>query len=118
MKLKILLFTLGKIFQVASMFNKKFRHYIRKSGVRILIKTADGSCGRLFIFDKGKFSSLPGNHDDFDAALIWQDSSTGFSVMTSKKPDAFFNAAADGKLSVEGMSFYAQWFEDGTKLLL
>lgn len=117
MKLKLLLFTLGKIFIVASMFNKKFKHHIRKSGVRILVKTADGTCARLFVFDKGKVSSCPGDHEKFDAALVWKDSATGFSVMTSKKPDASFNAAAEGKLTIEGLSFYAQWFEDGTNLI-
>jgi len=38
--------------------------------------------------------------------------------MTSKKPDASFNAAAEGKLKVLGMSVWAQWFEDGIKLVM
>jgi hypothetical protein len=49
---------------------------------------------------------------------VWQDAATGFAVMTAKRPDASFNAAADGKLRVEGMSVYAQWFEEGIKLAL
>ena len=51
-------------------------------------------------------------------ALVWKDAKTAFSVMTSKKPDASFNAAADGKLKVLGMSIYAQWFEEGMKLVM
>ena len=39
-------------------------------------------------------------------------------VMKSKKKDASFNAAAEGKLKVLGMSVYAQWFEDGIKLVM
>jgi len=39
-------------------------------------------------------------------------------VMMDKRKDASFNAAADGKLKVLGMSVYAQWFEDGIKLVL
>ena len=85
---------------------------------RILIKTADGKRARLFVFDKGTISSASGNQDTFDAALVWQDAATGFGVMTDKRPDASFNAAADGKLRVEGMSVFAQWFEDGIKLVL
>jgi len=118
MKFTMLLFALGQILKIASKFNKTFKKYISKASVRILIKTADGRNARLFIFDKGKFSSIPGNQKDFDVALVWKDAATGFSVMTDKSSDASFNAAAEGKLKVLGMSFYAQWFEDGIKLVM
>jgi hypothetical protein len=49
---------------------------------------------------------------------VWKDAATGFSVMTDKRKDASFNAAAEGKLHVEGMGVYAQWFEDGLKLVV
>ena len=61
---------------------------------------------------------MAGNHDLFDAALVFKDAEAGFKVLTSKRRDASFNAAAEGKLKVEGMSFFAQWFEDGTKLIM
>jgi hypothetical protein len=118
MKFTLLLFALGQILKVASITNKAFKWYIRNTNARILIKTADGKRARLFIFDKGKFSSTAGNRDLFDAALVFEDAATGFSVLTSKQSDASFNAASEGKLRVEGMSFFAQWFEDGTKLVL
>ena len=118
MHFTFLLFTLGKILKIASLTSKPFKRYIRKSAVRILIKTADGQRARLFVFDKGKVSTFGGNHDEFDAALVFKDAATGFKVMTSKKKDASFNAAAEGKLTIEGMSFYAQWFEEATKILL
>jgi len=118
MKFTLLLFALSQIIKIASKFNKTFKKYISKARVRILIKTADGKNARLFIFDKGKFSSIPGDQKDFDVALVWKDAATGFSVMTDKSSDASFNAAADGKLKVLGMSFYAQWFEDGIKLVM
>jgi len=66
----------------------------------------------------GKISTKTGDQKDFDVALVWQDAATGFSVMTSKSADASFNAAADGKFKVLGMSIYAQWFEDGLKLVI
>ena len=118
MKFRLLLFALGQLLKIASKFNKAFKQYISKASVRILIKTTDGKNARLFVFDKGKFSSIPGDQKNFDVALVWKDAATGFSVMTDKKSDASFNAAADGKLKVLGMSFYAQWFEDGIKLVL
>lgn len=118
MRFSVLLFALYNILKVASVTNKRFKKYISKISAKILIKTEDGDRARLFIFDKGKLTSESGDHKDFDAALVWKDADTGFSVMTSKKKDASFNAAADGKLKVLGMSVYAQWFEDGIKLVM
>ena len=118
MRFTLLLFVLGRILKIASITSKPFKRYIGNTTARILIKTADGGRSRLFAFDKGKVSSFPGNHDRFDAALVFKDAASGFAVMTSKKPDASFNAAAEGRLSIEGMALYAQWFEDATKLIL
>jgi hypothetical protein len=118
MRFSMLLFALAQILKVASFTNPRFKAYIAKAQTRILIKTADGQRARLLVFDKGRVSSKSGDHPDFDAALVWRDAASGFAVMTSKRPDASFNAAAEGKLRVEGMSVYAQWLEDGLKLIL
>ena len=118
MRFSMLLFALYYILKVAPIINKAYRKYISKMRATVLIKTEDGKRARLFIFDKGKISTKTGDRKDFDVALVWQDAATGFSVMTSKKADASFNAAADGKLKVLGMSIYAQWFEDGLKLII
>ena len=118
MRFTILLFALSKIIWIAALTNKAFKRYIRNTDARILIKTEDGQRARTLIFQKGKVSSEPGDTKDFNVALVWKDPKTAFSVMTSKKPDASFNAAADGKLKVEGMSIYAQWFEEGMKLVM
>jgi hypothetical protein len=118
MKFSILLFALSKIIWIAALTNKAFKNYIRKMSAKILIKTEDGQRARMIIFDKGKISSLAGDQKDFDVALVWKDAATGFSVMIDKSDDASFNAAAEGKLKVYGMSIYAQWFEDGMKLIM
>ncbi len=118
MKFTLLLFALGQVLKIASIANKKFKWYIRNTDARILIKTQDGERARLFVFNKGKVSSTPGDQVTYDAALVFKDAAAGFKVLTSKKKDASFNAAARGDLKVLGMSFFAQWFEDGTKLIL
>ena len=118
MKFSILLFALGRILKIASFANGAFKKFTGKISTKILIKTEDGAHARLFVFDKGKFSTISGDTTNFDAALVWKDPDTAFSVMTSKRPDASFNAAADGKLKVLGMSVYAQWFEDAVKLVM
>ncbi|NOY68330.1 MAG: hypothetical protein GXP53_02395 [Deltaproteobacteria bacterium] len=118
MKFSILLFVLGQVLKFSSFTNGAFKKFTGKISTKILIKTEDGVNARLFVFDKGKFSTIAGDTINFDAALVWKDADTAFSVMTSKSPDASFNAAADGKLKVLGMSVYAQWFEDAVKLVM
>ena len=118
MRFSLLLFALYHVIKRASKRNKSFIRYIKNTSARVLIKTADGRRARLFIFNKGNVSSLTGDHNDFDVALIWKDAKTGFSVMTDKNKNSSFKAAAEGKLRVEGMSVYAQWFEDGVKIIM
>ena len=118
MKFSLLLLVLHLALKWAAFTNQAFKKYIAPSHVRILIKTKDGRRARLYTFDKGAVSSVKGDCSDFDVALVWKDAATGFAVMTDKRPDASFNAAAEGKLKVLGMSVYAQWFEDGMKLVL
>ena len=117
MRFSLLLWALSWMLKHAARKNEAFRKYIRTADVRVLIRTADARHARLFRFNKGRFSSCSGDTKDFDVALVWKDAKTGFSVMTSKSKDASFNAAAEGNLRVEGMSLYAQWFEDGVKLV-
>lgn len=118
MKFSLLLFALANILKVASLTNKKFRKFISKSSVRVLIKTADGRRGRLFVFDRGRVSSVAGDRKPYDVALVWRDAKTGFAVMTDKGKDASFNAAAAGSLKILGMSVYAQWFEDAMAFVI
>jgi hypothetical protein len=118
MKFSILLFALARVLKIASYTNAAFKKHISKASVKILIKTEDGSRARLFVFDRGKVTSSSGDTSGYDAALVWKDADTAFSAMTSKRGDAAFRAAAQGKLKVIGMSLYAQWFEDGIKLVM
>lgn len=118
MRFSILLFILAQVLKIASLAHPRFRRFIRPMSARILIKTQDGRHARLFILDKGHVSSKAGDHDQYNAALVWKDARTGFSVMTSKKSDASFNAAAEGRLKVLGMNVYAQWFQEAVQLLI
>ena len=118
MRLSFLLFVLYLKLASAAKKNKAFQNYIGTVQLRILIKTADGRHGRVFIFDKGRVSSLSGTNHGFDAALVWADAGTAFKVMISGSDEASFLAAAAGKLKVEGMAYYIQWFNDGVKLVM
>ena len=69
-------------------------------------------------FDKGKLSTLTGATHPYDAAIVWSDSDTAFKVLSSRSDEQTFRAAADGKLKVDGMVAYVQWFTDGVKLAM
>lgn len=97
---------------VASKTNRNFKKFIAKAKVRLMIKTEDGQYARLFVFDRGRVSTETGPDHPFDAALVWTDPKSAFSVMLKKSQEAVFFAAAEGKLKIEGISVYALWFDD------
>lgn len=119
MKFTLLLFILALKLKAAAKKNTAYRKHLGIMQIRVLIKTADDKRGRLFIFDRGAFSSVSGTHHHCDTALVWADAGTAFRVMTSKTGDAdTFRAAAAGKVRVDGMVPYLQWFTDGVKLVV
>ncbi len=119
MRFSLLLWVLYRKLRKASRKNAPFKMYISTMKTSILIKTAEDRRGRLFIFDRGRISSVRGgDHPDFHVAIIWSDPVTAFKVMASGSDEKSFKAAADGKLKVEGMAYFAQWFTEGVKLVL
>ena len=119
MRFSALLFALSQILKWASKFNPAYRKHIGNiHQVRIMIKTADGKFGRVFIFDRGTVTSKSGAHHPYDAAIVWSDASTGFRVMASKSDAEQFKAAAAGRMKLDGMAFFAQWFNDGVKSII
>ena len=118
MKFRLLLFILYLKLKRAAAKNAAYRSFLGNLQVKIMIKTADGKHGRLFIFDRGKLSTLAGGMHPYEAALVWADSDTAFRVLSSGSDEQTFRAAADGKLKIDGMAAYVQWFTDGVKLVM
>ncbi|PKL35698.1 MAG: hypothetical protein CVV44_19395 [Spirochaetae bacterium HGW-Spirochaetae-1] len=119
MRFSILLFILSRILKRAAKKKQAYRNYVGNiHKVRIMIKTGKGKQGRLFIFDRGTVSSLRGAGHPYDAAIVWSDAGTAFRVMSSMSDEAVFLAAAAGKMKLDGMAFFAQWFNDGVKLAM
>jgi hypothetical protein len=118
MQLSLLLWGLYQLLWIASKTNPNFKKFILKAKVRLMIKTQDGRYSRLFVFDKGKLSTATDPNLAFDAALVWKDPQSAFSVMLKKSQDAVFFAAAEGKVKIEGMSVYALWFNDAVDKMI
>ena len=109
MKFKLLLYLLSGKLKAASKKNHAFKEFIRGKTLKALIKTADNKAGRLFIFNRGEVSSVPGIHDA-DCALVWSDPGTAFKVMTSGNEEASLAALTEKKLIVEGNYKDFAWF--------
>ncbi|MBN2161144.1 MAG: hypothetical protein JW807_17285 [Spirochaetes bacterium] len=119
MRFTLLLFILYHILKRAVKKNAAFRSYIGAiHNVRVMIKTADGKRGRVFIFDRGGLKSRSGATHPYDVAIVWSDPGTAFRVLSSQSDEQQFLAAAAGKMKIDGMAFFAQWFNDGVKLVM
>jgi hypothetical protein len=117
MKFTLLLFILYRKLKKAARKNAEFQEYIKNEKTRILIKTADGKRGRLFIFDQGRISSLTGDQPQFDAAMVWSDADTAFEIMASEDLNKSMEALYAGKLNFEGDNQQALWFTGATTFL-
>lgn len=112
MRLSLLLFGLYLLLWLSSKINRPFKKFILNNKVRLMIKTEDGRYARMFVFDKGKISSVSGPNHACDTAIVWKDPKTAFWTMLKKdKMEAFFYAAAEGKMKIKGMNVYALWFD-------
>jgi len=98
-----------------------YRSYIGSiHQVKIMIKTADGKRGRLFIFDRGTVQfqrRTPVHPYDVGHCLV----GCGHGVRRDgiqKRRGVSSRPSAAGKMKLDGMAFFAQWFNDGVKLVM
>ncbi len=118
MRFTLLLLGLSVLLKRAAGKNRAYRNHINIRRVRVMVKTADGRLGRLFVFDRGTVTTLGGARHPYDAAIVWADADTAFRVMLARSDEASFLAAAEGKMKLDGQAVFAQWFQDGVKLAL
>ncbi len=118
MRLSLLLLVLAHRLRRATRTRTPFRSHLGNVRLRILVRTRDRRRGRVFVFDRGRFASHRGAHHASDAALVWSDAATAYRVLASRREEDFFLAAAQGRVWIEGMAAYVQWFTDGVKLAM
>ncbi|MEJ5362717.1 MAG: hypothetical protein WHV26_11710 [Spirochaetota bacterium] len=116
MRFALLLKALAVILHIASKHNEDFKRFIGTVSIKIAIKTKNNK-GRTFIFNNGTVSSTR-SLKQYDAALVFSDTKTGFNVLKEGTQDASFYAAATGNLYVEGMAFFIQWFNDAVTIAM
>ncbi len=110
MKFKLLLLILYGKMRIAARMNKTFKDYIRNKRLRVAIRAAKEDLGRVYVFDQGGISSIPGTLEKPDVALVWCDADTGFRIMTCKNEEASLAAMTEKKLVIDGNFKEFMWF--------
>jgi hypothetical protein len=110
MKFKLLLLVLYGKLKWAAKKNQAFKKYIQNKKLKVAIKTADGDQGRLYVFSGGNISSVPGNRETCDVAMVWRNADTGFKVMTCGNDEASLAALTEKSLVIEGNFKEFMWF--------
>lgn len=110
MKFRLLLFILGRKMKRAARNNEAFRNIIKGKNVRIVMKTADGAAGKAFIIRDGSVRTSTKDLADADAAVLWCDGDTAFSVLSSGDDEAIIAAMTEKKLQSEGNYREFIWF--------
>ncbi|MBP7736507.1 MAG: hypothetical protein KA369_11085 [Spirochaetes bacterium] len=110
MKFKLLLFIVGQKMKKAAKNNNAFRNFIKGKNVRIVMKTADGRQGKTFIIQDGRVHTSAMDSAPADAAFVWCDGGTAFSVMSSGDDEAIIAALTEKKLQSEGNYKEFIWF--------
>lgn len=110
MKFKLLLLILYGKLKTAAKKNKAFKDYIGNKKLKVAIKTAKEGLGRVYVFNQGAITSIPGTGETADVAMVWCDADTGFKVMTNKNEEAALAAMTEKKLIIEGNFKEFMWF--------
>jgi hypothetical protein len=110
MKFRLLLFILGQKMKKAAKSNNAFRNFIKGKNIRVAMKTADGRQGKAFVIQEGHVRTSAMDQSPADAAFIWCDGDTAFSIMSSGDDEAFVAALTEKKLRPEGDFKEFLWF--------
>jgi len=108
-KFTLLLFILGQKLKKAAKKNDAFRNFIKGKNIRIVMKTVGGQ-GKVFIIQEGSVRTSSRDLAQTDAALLWCDGNTAFSVMSSGDDEALIAAMTEKKLQPEGNYKEFMWF--------
>ena len=118
MKFSLLLFILYRKLIKAAKSDPMFKKFIKEKKLDVAVKTADGSKGRVYVFDHGKIRSINGGQRAFDTAMVWSDANTGFEIMSSSNEEASVAALTEKKLQIEGDFKEFMWFSRALDIMM
>ena len=118
MKLRFLLWMLGRMMAKASRSNPAFRQQLEGRDLVFQLHTLDGKVARHFIVKDLQVSSRSGVASEPAFAIGFRDAAYGFAALTAKnKQLAFMQGIQDKAIQVQGNTALVMWFQGLTKLL-
>jgi hypothetical protein len=119
-RLFFLMYGFGRVIWFAGIIDGDFRNRLKETPFTFLMKAADGGPVRYFQCIDGRLRtsrrpiSLPADAPALEPfGLVWRDSKSGGQAMFAMllgKPQALYQAVADGVLMLEGEGRMVFWF--------
>ncbi|MBN2160311.1 MAG: NAD(P)-dependent oxidoreductase [Spirochaetes bacterium] len=100
MKLRILLWALGRMMLRASKKNADFKKLAGDSVYQLM--TSDGGVVRHYAFSEGGALTAPAPHPKPACTITFRDARYGFSVLTSKDKNAFLEGLRRNDIAIDG----------------
>jgi trimethylamine-N-oxide reductase (cytochrome c) len=120
MKLTIIMYGYYLLFRYTAFQKEPFRQKLKERDLVLVMGAKDKNVARVFIFNKGRVSSVAGDSRDAECRLIWATESDGVSVMLDiarGNPKALMKAVMSGKLLLEGDAMAVAWYMSAVNML-
>lgn len=118
MKLRFLLWALGRMMAKASRSNSAFQQQLAGKDLTFMLHTLDGKVARHFVVANNRVESRAGVAQDPAFSIGFKDAAFGFATLQAKnKQLAFMQGIQDKNIQIQGDTKLVMWFQGLMKYL-
>lgn len=118
MKLRFLLWALGRMMAKASRSNSAFQQQLADKELTFMLHTLDGKVARHFVVANNCVESRAGVAQDPAFSIGFKDAAFGFATLQAKnKQLAFMQGIQDKNIQIQGDTKLVMWFQGLMKYL-
>lgn len=118
MKLRFLLWALGRMMAKASRSNSAFQQQLAGKELTFMLHTLDGKVARHFVVANNRVESRAGVVQDPAFSIGFKDAAFGFATLQAKnKQLAFMQGIQDKNIQIQGDTKLVMWFQGLMKYL-
>lgn len=118
MKLRFLLWALGRMMAKASRSNSAFQQQLAGKELTFMLHTLDGKVARHFVVANNRVESHAGVAQDPAFSIGFKDAAFGFATLQAKnKQLAFMQGIQDKNIQIQGDTKLVMWFQGLMKYL-
>lgn len=118
MKLRFLLWALGRMMAKASRSNSAFQQQLAGKELTFMLHTLDGKVARHFVVANNRVESRAGVAQDSAFSIGFKDAAFGFATLQAKnKQLAFMQGIQDKNIQIQGDTKLVMWFQGLMKYL-